>query len=504
MMEANTHVLILGLGDSGLSMVRWCVDQGARVTVVDDRPQPPHAAELAQWGDRVELVHRAFDASLIEGSDVRAVFKSPGLSPHKVQAVWQAAKAQGLWVGTELTLFQSVLDQCHQADGYAPKVLAITGTNGKTTVTQLTTHLIARSGASVAMAGNVGPCLMDTWLNVRDQRPDIWVLELSSFQLDEVSDFKPTAATVLNITQDHLDWHGDMTAYAKAKFNIFGALPAAQSPALAVLPRHDPAVMAWLGPAQEACKKAKQTLTWQSFGPDLPQRPGDWGLEDVHGMTWLVRAHPADETQKRRKNDEEPEIHLQRLMPADAMRIRGRHNALNALAALALATAAGRGMASLLYGLREYAGEPHRTQSVAIVNEVHYIDDSKGTNVGATVAALEGLGAQQRLVVILGGDGKGQDFSPLLDPIRRHARAVILMGQDAPLIEAALQTAGVDLHHAVDMTEAVRRAARCAVAGDAVLLSPACASLDMFKNYVHRAQVFVQAVQELGEEAGTP
>ncbi len=504
MMQAHTHVLILGLGDSGLSMVRWCVSQGARVTVVDDRPQPPHASELAQWAGQVTLVHSEFNASLVQGSDVRAVFKSPGLTPNKVQAVWQAAKAQGLWVGTELTLFQSELDQLHQAQGYAPKILAITGTNGKTTVTQLTTHLIERSGASVAMAGNVGPCLMDTLLKLKDALPDIWVLELSSFQLDEVNDFKPTAATVLNITQDHLDWHGDMATYARAKFNVFGPVPAATTPALAVVPRHDATIMAWLNGAQEACKKAKQTLSWQSFGPDLPQRPGDWGLEEVHGMTWLVRAHPADETQKRRKNDEEPEIHVQRLMPADALRIRGRHNALNALAALALATAAGRSMASLLYGLREYAGEPHRTQSVAIIDEVHYIDDSKGTNVGATVAALEGLGVQQRLVVILGGEGKGQDFSPLLEPIRQHARAVVLMGQDAPLIEAAIQASGVDIHHAVDMTEAVRRAARCAVAGDAVLLSPACASLDMYRNYVHRAQVFVQAVQELGEEAGTP
>jgi UDP-N-acetylmuramoylalanine--D-glutamate ligase len=227
-------------------------------------------------------------------------------------------------------------------------------------------------------------------------------------------------------------------------------------------------------------------------------------LETVHGMTWLVRAHPADETQRRRKTDVVEELHLQRLMPADALRIRGHHNALNALAALALATSTGQPLAPMLYGLREYAGEPHRVQSVAIVGDVNYIDDSKGTNVGATVAALEGLGPQQRLVVILGGDGKGQDFSPLLDPVSRYARAVILIGRDAALIEQALAGAGVDLHPADDMAQAVRRAARCAVAGDAVLLSPACASLDMYRNYGHRAQAFVQAVQELSLELGTP
>ncbi len=499
MMEANAHVLILGLGDSGLSMVRWCLKQGARVSVADDRPAPPHAdavTELkAEFGDRLTLkVGSPMDASLIEGSDVRAVFKSPGLPPSKIAAVWQAAQAMGLWVGTELTLFQAALNELQQTQSYAPQILAITGTNGKTTVTQLTTQLVERSGARVEMAGNVGPCLMDTLLKVLHELPEVWVLELSSFQLDEVKDFKPTAATVLNITQDHLDWHGDMQAYAKAKFNIFG------SGAMALLPRHDPLVMAWLPAAQEAAKKAKQVVSVQTFGPDMPTQPGDWGLEEVNGMSWLVRAHPADETIKRRKNDEEPELHIQRLMPADALRIRGRHNALNALAALALALSTGRGMAAMLYGLREYGGEPHRTQSVAVINEVHYIDDSKGTNVGATVAALQGLGVQQSLVVIMGGDGKGQDFSPLLEPVRDHVRAVVLLGQDAKAIEAAIKPSGVDIHHAVDLPEAVRRAARCAVAGDAVLLSPACASLDMFRNYVHRAQVFVQAVNELGEE----
>ena len=168
MMEANTHVLILGLGDSGLSMLRWCVDQGARVTVVDDRPHPPHAAELAAWGDRVQLVHGAFEASLIEGSDVRAVFKSPGLSPQSVAGVWQAAKEAGLWVGTELTLFAQALRDLQDTHAYHPKVLAITGTNGKTTVTSLTGQLVSRAGLRVAVAGNIGPTLLDTLAHALD------------------------------------------------------------------------------------------------------------------------------------------------------------------------------------------------------------------------------------------------------------------------------------------------------------------------------------------------
>jgi UDP-N-acetylmuramoylalanine--D-glutamate ligase len=238
-----------------------------------------------------------------------------------------------------------------------------------------------------------------------------------------------------------------------------------------------------------------------TFGADMPQRPGDFGIEVTHGMTWLVRALEADETRRRRK-DEAEELHFQRLMPADALRIRGRHNAVNALAALALAASAGCALGPMLYGLREYRGEPHRVEPVAIVNEVEYFDDSKGTNVGATVAAMQGLGAERRVVVIMGGEGKGQDFTPLAAPVARYVRAVILIGRDAPLIREALQEAGVPLSDAQDMHDAVRQAANLAHSGDAVLMSPACASFDMFDNYGHRAQVFCQAVAALAQDAG--
>jgi UDP-N-acetylmuramoylalanine--D-glutamate ligase len=238
-----------------------------------------------------------------------------------------------------------------------------------------------------------------------------------------------------------------------------------------------------------------------TFGAAMPLRPGDYGIERVHGMAWLVRALEADETQKRKRGAaiEEEEIHIQRLMPADALRIRGRHNALNALASLALATAAGCQLGPMLYGLREYRGEPHRVEPVTIVDEVEFFDDSKGTNVGATVAALSGLGEERRVVVILGGEGKGQDFAPLAAPVRQYARAVVLIGRDAPLIEAALASTGVSLLHAASMEEAVKVAAGRARPGDAVLLSPACASFDMFKDYAHRAAVFCEAVQDWAE-----
>jgi len=233
----------------------------------------------------------------------------------------------------------------------------------------------------------------------------------------------------------------------------------------------------------------------------VPESPGDYGIETANGMAWLVRAAEADETIKRRRDEEIP-LYVQRLMPVDALHIRGRHNATNALAALGLANAIGCTMAPLLHGLRDYRGEPHRLESVAVVNEVEYFDDSKGTNVGATVAALNGLGPDRRLVLILGGEGKGQDFSPLAEPVARYVRAVVLIGRDAPLIQAALEDTGVDVLPAESMAVAVELAASRAQAGDAVLMSPACASFDMFENYGHRAKVFCDAVQTLALDAG--
>jgi len=493
----DQHVLVLGLGASGLAMVRWCVRQGARVTVADTRAAPPQLTQLRAELPQVVFRAGAFEAGLVEGQDIRAVFKSPGLSPAMVAPVWQAAQAMGLWVGGELELFARGLRDLQAERAYAPKVLAITGTNGKTTTTALTGQLVTHAGKTVAVAGNIGPSLLDTLALHIDAGtlPEVWVLELSSFQLDGVQGFEPTAAALLNLTQDHLDWHGSMEAYGAAKARIFG------EHGLLVLNRDDPAVMALMPEPVRAKLQKPQWREYVSFGAEMPQRPGDYGIELVNGMAWLVRAVEADETQKR-KRGEEVELFIQRLMPADALRIRGRHNATNALAALALAQAAGCALGPMLYGLREYRGEPHRVEPVAIVHEVEYFDDSKGTNVGATVAALTGLGTERRIVVILGGDGKGQDFAPLFGPVQRYARAVVLIGRDAPAIRAAVQGTGVPLLDAGTLPEAVALARAQAQAGDAVLLSPACASFDMFKDYEHRARVFVEAVHALSNEGG--
>jgi len=503
------HVLVLGLGESGLAMARWCARAGARVMVWDSRDAPPQLAALREQVPGVELRGGALDAQTLQG--VQLLLKSPGLGPQdaRITAGLQAARAAKVPVAGELELFMQALAELRAERDYAPQLLAVTGTNGKTTTTALTALLVERAGRSVAAAGNIGPTMLDTLVQCIDDGtlPQVWVLELSSFQLDAVQGFEPSAAAVLNLTQDHLDWHGDMAAYAAAKARIFGQRT------VAVINRDDARVEAMVAaPAAtampvkgraRALKPIRRAVV--RFGLDAPTAAGDYGLVTESGMAWLVRALPDEADLRRRKDDEPAPLHVQRLMPADALRLRGRHNAANALAALALATAIGCPLAPMLHGLREYGGEAHRVQPAGRVGEVEAFDDSKGTNVGATVAALIGLGADKapaRLVVILGGDGKGQDFSPLAEPVARHARAVALIGRDAAAIEQAIAHTGVPMLHHADLPQAVRWCFAQAHAGDAVLLSPACASLDMFRNYGHRAEVFVRAVHELAAEHG--
>ncbi len=597
-------VLVLGLGASGLSMARWCAREGARVTVADTREAPPQLVALQGECPDAVFVSGAFDEALLAREPWALIARSPGLMPAELQGVFAFARERGVPVLTELDLFAQALQALSRRERfpYRPQVLAVTGTNGKTTVTSLAGQLLDRAGWSVAVAGNIGPALLDVLAAALhaesvaqaedDERdaaqaaeaaaqaeadaqaqaqaqppqaeaetapaeaepteptdggaapgepveahepapaapdddegpaliappppdppqpphlPRVWVLELSSFQLDGTAAGAwasvPTAATLLNLTEDHLDWHGGMDAYAQAKAAVFGAK------ALMVLNRDDGRVMAQK-PGLVTVKIGNRNRQvpargWCSFGLDAPTRAGDWGLETVNGMTWLVRALALDETRAKGRAQEDEEIYFQRLMPAEALRIRGRHNAANALAALALATSTGAPLAPMLHGLREYRGEPHRVEPVAIVDGVEYFDDSKGTNVGATLAAVNGLGAERRLVVILGGDGKGQDFAPLALPLARHARAVVFIGRDAPLVRAAveeaLRGAGVPMHDAGELGAAVPLAAELAQPGDAVLMSPACASLDQFRNYVQRAEVFAAAVRELAESRG--
>ncbi len=494
-------ILVLGLGESGAAMVRWCVSQGAKVSVADTRSENQLSENAKKYQQQVKdagvsNIHLGgLSSDLLNGINLIAI--SPGLSPlqEPIQSFLASAAEKEIPVWSEIEFFAQALKALKDEQNYAGKVIAITGTNGKTTTTSLTGLLCERAGMKVAVAGNISPAALDKLLDI-EELPDVWVLELSSFQLQHTYSLDADAATVLNITQDHLDWHGDMQQYIAAKARIFG------ENTIAVLNRDDEAVA---GMVENL--KSSRVIT---FGVDAPVEEDAFGIfhdTAAGGIDWLVWAEPDLEalelkTKRRRKKsdlDDEP-LRLKRLMPADALRIKGRHNASNALAAIAMASSIGLPMSPLLHGLREYEGEAHRVQSVSIIDGVEYIDDSKGTNVGATLAALNGLGdAGQRakIILIAGGEGKGQDFSPLTDAVARHAKAVILIGRDAPLIKQALINTQVPLVDASALDVAVQEASKLAVSGDLILLSPACASFDMFKDYAHRAQVFIDAINEL-------
>ncbi|EPX96405.1 UDP-N-acetylmuramoyl-L-alanyl-D-glutamate synthetase [Ralstonia sp. NT80] len=492
--QESPFVLVLGLGESGLAMARWCARHGARVRVADTREAPANLPTLRAHVPDAEFVSGPFAVSLLEGATLVAI--SPGLSPldANVAALLAAANERAVPVWGEIELFARALAGLKSAQGYAPRVLAITGTNGKTTTTALTGALAERAGKTVGVAGNISPSALDKLTECVDAGtlPDVWVLELSSFQLETTHTLDADAATILNITQDHLDWHGTMEAYAAAKGRIFGA------GTVRVLNRQDAGVMAFASKGGDV-----------TFGTDEPATPDALGLLREGGMPWIVLAE-ADEDDlptkpvRRKKGDTTPAapvpVRLKRLMPADALRIRGLHNATNAMAALALCRAIGLPVSALLHGLRDYAGEPHRVELIAAFDDIEFFDDSKGTNVGATVAALSGL--SKHVVLIAGGEGKGQDFSPLAEPVAQYARAVVLIGRDAPQIREALANTGVTLVDAPTLEAAVFEAADRAQPGDAVLLSPACASFDMFRNYEHRAQVFHEAVVALAADRG--
>jgi UDP-N-acetylmuramoylalanine--D-glutamate ligase len=487
--------LVLGLGESGLAMALWLARSGARVRVADTRAEPARLPALRAAVPDADFVAGEFGATLLDGADFVAV--SPGLAPDReLAAISPAAAERGIPVWGEIELFAQALAALKDSQGYDPKVIAITGTNGKTTVTSMVGLLCERAGYATRVAGNISPAALDVLREAvdADALPQAWVLELSSFQLHTTYTLDAHAATVLNLTQDHLDWHGSMAAYAADKARIFGANT------VRVLNRDDAIVAAMTAPGANVT----------TFGAGEPDAPGSFGLVSERGVLWLANANPLEEPEKKRKKNDpvEPvELTINRLMPADALRVRGLHNATNALAALALCRAAGLPLAPLLHGLREYQGQPHRVELVAAIADVEYYDDSKGTNVGATVAALEGLGktfgeTERQIVLIAGGDGKGQDFGPLAAPVSRYVRAVLLIGRDAPALRAALEPTGVPCFDLADLTQATHRAAGLAKAGDVVLLSPACASLDMFTNYAHRAQVFVDAVRDIALDHG--
>ena len=452
------HVLVIGLGETGLAMAKWLVRQGAVVRVADTRMQPPNVEALQTAAPQADLIAGPFISETFAGIDLIAI--SPGVPVQEPEV--QAAVVRGVPLVSEIELFLWGVRE------FTPsaKVIAITGSNGKTTTTTLTAFLLNTAGVPAIACGNISPSALDALMGVLDGAPGYpvlpaaWVLELSSFQLETTHTLNADVATVLNVCEDHLDRYAGMDGYAEAKERVF------LGTGVMLLNRDDLRSASWTQGGRNVVR----------FGLDPAARAGDYGLRDG----WVVRGE-------------------ENLIALADLKIVGLHNAANVMAALALCDAIGVDLVRVLPALSRFTGLAHRVEFVARIGGVSYYDDSKGTNVGATLAAVQGLGC--KVAIILGGEGKEQDFSPLKDALAQHARAVALIGRDAGLIGAAIQGCGVSTKNCVDLIEAVRWCAQQTRSGDAVLLSPACASFDMFHNYAHRAEVFIHAVRDLEREA---
>ena len=448
MLYQDQRVLVLGLGETGLSALRWLRKQGAEVSIADSRLHPPGVDDIVKTYPDIKVHTGPFVLDVLMDCDF--IVSSPGVP--LAEPALQAAILQGKRVIGDIELFA-----LHRPA--SARVIAITGSNGKTTVTTLVGEICKRAGLNTVVAGNIGLPVLDT---LDDKAPDVYVLELSSFQLETTYSLKVDVATVLNISEDHMDRYDTIEAYAAAKARIY------DHATLAVVNRDDPASL------------GLTTTEAVSFGLNEAQNYSDFGLIEANG-TWLSSGK-------------------RKLIPVSDLKIQGQHNVANALAAVALSINIGIEKSAIIQTLRQFKGLPHRVEWVANINEVDYYDDSKGTNVGATCAAIKGMtkaGKPQKVVLLAGGDGKGQDFSPLLEAVQANARAIVLFGRDAPLIESVLLASELPIYDAIDLREAVAIAHKIASKGDAVLLSPACASFDMFKNYVHRAEVFIEAVRKL-------
>lgn len=442
----NKNIVVAGLGSSGVSMLRFFQSQECNVCGYDAKLSEQRRADIQVQCPEIELLDGDL-ASALQDADILAV--SPGFPSR--QAEVKAFAARGGVVVGDVEIFAQLVAQTDA------KVLAITGSNGKTTVTSLTGFLCEQSGLKTVVAGNIGLPVLDAWMQ-NQGKADVWVLELSSFQLDTTSSLQASAATVLNISEDHLDRYDDLLDYAHSKTHIF------TGSGVQVLNADDVLCLAMARP--------NRCVKWFSL-----QKPSDYWV-DLQDAVLPLKA--GDEV----------------LLSASDLALTGLHNAANALVALALCEAIGIERATLLPLLGQFKGLPHRVETIGVYQDVTFIDDSKGTNVGATCAALQGL--QQPIVLIAGGLGKGQDFSPLQDALLNKARAVMLIGRDAAQIEAAL-TLNVPVQRCETLEEATQQGFALAQAGDAVLLSPACASMDMFRDYAHRSEVFIDAFKELSQ-----
>lgn len=468
-------VLVLGLGETGLAAAHWFLCQGHPLKLADTRgvyktQVEQLQAHYAPLSITACLGPEALETTVLQG--IQTVVISPGLAPTQPQvaALLAAAKQKNITVLSEIELFAQALQELAK-NHYQPKVLAVTGTNGKTTVVQMLKYMLQQAGLQVVAAGNISPAALSALHEALEQNalPDVWLIELSSFQLEHTYSLPVWAGAVLNMSQDHLDWHGNLQAYTQAKAKLYAFSH------IAVVNNDDATVQAMVNPPAQI----------RYFGLSEPTQLHELGLSLHHEQKWLSCMGSTG---------------LQYLLPANSLKVVGQHNLSNALAALCLASTLIE-PAPLLSALRAYEGEPHRCQFVRIVQGRRFINDSKGTNVGATVAAIQGLACP--LVLIAGGVAKGQDFSPLVHAVEHSAcRAVVLLGADAPFIAQAMQSLSIPIEQVQTMSQAVQAAYNYALEGDAVVLSPACASLDMYANYMQRGLDFIDAVTELALDHG--
>ncbi|MEN1834770.1 UDP-N-acetylmuramoyl-L-alanine--D-glutamate ligase [Pseudomonas lijiangensis] len=437
--------IVVGLGKSGMSLVRFLANRGVAFAVADTRENPPELATLRRDYPQVEVRCGELDVEFLCRAD--ELYVSPGLA--LATPALQEAQARGVKMSGDIDLFARYAK--------AP-VIAITGSNAKSTVTTLVGEMAQTAGKRVAVGGNLGMPALD----LLSDEVELYVLELSSFQLETTHELNAEVATVLNVSEDHMDRYSGLPAYHLAKHRIF------RGARQVVVNRQDALSRPLIG----------EGLPCWTFGLTKPDFNG-FGLREENGEKYLA-------------------FQFDNLMPVRELKVRGAHNQANALAALALGHAVGLPFDAMLSSLRTFTGLEHRCQWVRELAGVHYYNDSKATNVGAALAAIEGLGADitGKLVLIAGGDGKGADFSGLRAAVAAHCRAVVLLGRDAELIAQALGDAA-PLVRVSTLEESVQRSAELAQEGDAVLLSPACASLDMFKNYEERGRLFAQAVEGL-------
>ncbi|MBW0454595.1 MAG: UDP-N-acetylmuramoyl-L-alanine--D-glutamate ligase [Candidatus Kinetoplastibacterium crithidii] len=493
--QNNPLVMIVGLGDSGLHSALWCLYSGFDIIVVDSFPDSKGVVELQEKFPSKNIIYylgckEEFQAEWLVG--VAYIVISPGINPHKVFAkkIFAAANNKNIEIIGDIELFARALNFLKIEYDYKPKIIAITGTNGKTTVTSLTYEILKKSGVLACKAGNIGPPVLKALMNVLEQDilPEVWVLEISSFQLYTIKSLCADASVVLNLDFDHIDWHGTLDSYWDTKINLL------RMSKISIINRNDQALRQ---------KISDYKIDSYSFGSDIPTDDSCFGLVIKEGTRWLVAFIGKDSNSSCKiSNDIIYKEDLKKgfnyyLLKSHLLKIRGIHNYTNVLASLQLISFIMPLTSPMLQAAYDYPGEPHRIQFVAEIGGVSYFNDSKGTNISATITALKSF--DKKIILIMGGVGKNQDFSYICETIAECTKMVILIGVDSQKIFDAIKVTNIPCFFSFTMEEAVLKASSYASIGDVILLSPACASFDMFDNYSHRGKVFSDVVMNLAK-----